>query len=165
MRRIYLLFILFFTLSCKNRQESDFTENKTSVKGLYLSGYSQEGRDWDLKCEKAEIDEKNKKIKCEKPVIYTLKENKITAEIKGETGIIDMVREKSFIKNNVRIISEEKKTKLYSSQIYFDSAKNIIWSDSKVKIITEDTETSALGFSAKPDLSRINFYKHETKKI
>ncbi|NLI09922.1 MAG: LPS export ABC transporter periplasmic protein LptC, partial [Elusimicrobia bacterium] len=83
----------------------------------------------------------------------------------GETGIIDMVREKSFIKNNVRIISEEKKTKLYSSQIYFDSAKNIIWSDSKVKIITEDTETSALGFSAKPDLSRINFYKHETKKI
>jgi len=163
--RLFIIYFLVMTISCSESVETFRYKRNTYISSLRLSSYDKGEKSWDLKCFSAEINEKTRELRCNNPQIFIIKGSKVTAEIYGKEGIIDLQNDKSFIKEKVRIHSKIQNLKLFSEKIYLDSKKNIVWSDSKVKVLTEKTETIAEGFTAKPDLSNVKFYRHETKKI
>lgn len=163
---IILVLSIAILTGCSERRQANSTLSKnTVIRDLKLSTYNEGQKAWDLKCITAEVNEREKKINCFSPEIFLIKGSSVSAEIYGQEGIIDLNTNKSFIKNRVKIYSHEQELKLFTEKLYFDSGKNLLWSDSRVKVLTDRTETVAAGFTARPDLSNIKFYKHETKKI
>lgn len=159
--------MMLFFLCCANKEgiENNNKAKLTNLSSLSLSYYLEEGKKWDIKCFKAQINESQKILNCKKPFIVSMGQLGPLSQIEGEFGFLDLNNNNAFIKDKVKVISLREKMTLYSSKIYFDFSKQRIWSDSTVKVITDKTETSAAGFTASHDLSKIELYKHETKKI
>jgi len=161
-----LILLSFFFTACANQNISVNPQpNKTLMYGLNISGFKKEIKNWDLYCDIAELNEKDKIIICKNSNITVFKNGLKSAKITGNYGFVNLNDKKSFIQDNVKVHSYTQDTDLYSNKLYFDSNKELIWSDEKVTVINKEIETKAMGFEAKPDLSIIKFFSHETKKI
>ncbi|PIS47759.1 MAG: LPS export ABC transporter periplasmic protein LptC [Elusimicrobia bacterium CG08_land_8_20_14_0_20_51_18] len=152
--------------SCRKEKSADNNmENMTFVKNFKLSEIKGTEKKWDIFCQSSLMNEAEGILKCTGPVISLYKDEKLSARITGENGILNMHEKKSFIKTDVEVRSLTEDVKLYSNDLFFDSGKSKIWSYNGVRVLRNNIETRANGFTAKPDLSKINFIRHETKKL
>ncbi len=122
LKQLFLGMMLFF-FSCAGKNDSENkTQRLTAISFLSLSSYSNGGKNWDIKCLKAEIDESKKIINCEKPFIVAIGGSGPDSQIKGEFGVLDLNSNNAFIREKVKVISLKEKMTLYSSKFYFDSS-------------------------------------------
>lgn len=166
MKKILLISIAFFFISCSHpSNNTSINYEQTVIKNLTLNQIKKGIKSWQLNCKVALIDEAKNILNCKKTYIKIFKNSDVVSEITAETGIYNINQNRSQIDKNVVVNSYTENSILYTDKIYFDSNREVIYTDKTSKLIRDDVEIISEGFEAKADLSNIKFYKHTTRKI
>jgi len=164
-KRNFILFLLFL-LSCHKEDETPM-DYKIHINDFKMDHIVKNEKKWNLQCKKSIISEKENTITCYDVIINILASGKITTFLKSFKGFGDMNKEIFYLENDVVVNSFKEKITVYTSKLYFDTKKEIIYSTTNTRIIKEKegVEINSIGFQAKTNLSNIKIFKHTTRKL
>ena len=162
-----LVFLLAFLFNSCFEKKEEKTHLDTFIKGFSLSHIKNGEKKWEIFCNSSWMNQKQDELKCYDSHILVYSDGKKISDIKSKTGYGELSKESFYLKDDVRVISYSQEAEVYCDKLYFDSKREIIYSDVRTRIIRkkEGVEIDSQGFEAKSDLSNIRFFKHTTKKI
>lgn len=131
----------------------------TGVKVSEVNGNSVR---WTLDSGTARFEDGETKIYFDNPKMRLFEDGKSSSDLYAETGFINMVKKDAQLEKNVKVVSKTDGMTLLTSRLFFSSEKDKIWTDDPVTILKGDNITRGQGFTANPDLSKIEITRQET---
>lgn len=117
---------------------------------------------WSLDSLTARLEKGETLIYFEHPFIKFFDNDRVSSQLKADTGFLDMIEKNAELVTNVRVVSKTEAMTLETSKLFFSSAKNKIWTEEDVVIHKGGSVTRGHGFTANPDLSEIEITRQET---
>lgn len=165
--KLVIAFVLAIIFNSCKPSVVEKPNTNTFIKDFSLDHFSYGIKKWEIRCNLAIMDELNDKIKCYPSSITIYSNSKKASDITSKGGYGEFSRNLFYLNGDVKVISYSQNLELYCDKLYFDSMKEIIYSDHKTTVMDRKNKIMIIskGFKAKSDLSNIRFFNHSTKKI
>ena len=130
--------------------------------GVRISEITDNTVRWTMDSGTARFEDGETKIYFDSPKMHLFDGGKPSSDLYAETGFINMVKKDAQLETNVKVVSRSDGMTLLTSRLFFSSEKDKIWTDDPVTILKGKTVTRGRGFTANPDLSKIEITRQET---
>ncbi len=152
--RAVILFLLIFLQAC-SMEDSFTTDSRERIPDQTIHGFTvielKSGRkEWELVAEKADIYRKKNETELYKPRMkFYNSEGEVTSTLTADEGTVNTKTNDVFMRGNVIVVSEEKKTTLTTESLRWDSKREKVLSDDFVR--QEDEEMIVTGYGLEVD--------------
>lgn len=165
MKNILLIICLCgFCLGCSDYSPGNPAAMQQEIKNFSVSEIEFGVVMWTLTADYAQMNASNTVVTLKDPVMKFYENNVLSSQLSADEGFVDMDKKDVSLKNNVKVNSYAKETALEAKELFYSGGKDLIWSDTEVKMTQDDLIIDGKGFESKPDLSEI-VIRNQTTQI
>ncbi|MEO0088660.1 MAG: LPS export ABC transporter periplasmic protein LptC [candidate division WOR-3 bacterium] len=167
MGKIKIIFLLLIILSCQKKNEEIIEKKKFPSQittNFELLESATGKRLFKLFAKKALLFDEEKLIYIYKPVVYFFdEENKISAILECDSGIVDQKNYNLFGFGSI-VVRTNDSTYLFCDSLRWDNQKQMVFTNSFVRLKNESGEIEGIGLESDAGLSKVKILKEVSGK-
>jgi len=163
LKRLALLLLAALPCACSSPGAQEAAPGTSLIEGFSMAEVNAGPSRWRLNSKTARMEEKEGLIYFTAPDIKFYDGKTLSSEITALDGKLLMEKKEAELTGSVRVDARRDGMKLFTSKLFFSTARNKIWTGEPVTIHKERTVINGRGFTANPDLSEIEILHQETR--